>query len=59
LLKSLKQKNFHEYFRPIKKIGKGNFASVYLTHDKKRDLLVAVKAFVKDAAYKNNGKRAL
>ena len=27
---SLNQTDFHEQFRPIKKIGKGNFASVYL-----------------------------
>lgn len=26
----LNQKGFHEVFKPIKKIGKGNFASVYL-----------------------------
>jgi hypothetical protein len=26
----LNQKGFHETFKPIKKIGKGNFASVYL-----------------------------
>jgi hypothetical protein len=26
----LNQRGFHELFKPIKKIGKGNFASVYL-----------------------------
>jgi calcium-dependent protein kinase len=26
----LNQRGFHEQFKPIKKIGKGNFASVYL-----------------------------
>lgn len=47
LIKKIKQRNFHEYYKPIKKIGKGNFASVYLAHNKKKDTLVAVKAFVK------------
>jgi serine/threonine protein kinase len=47
LIKKIKQKNFHQYFKPIKKLGKGNFASVYLAHNKKKDTLVAVKAFVK------------
>ncbi len=47
LIKKIKQRNFHAYYKPIKKIGKGNFASVYLAHNKKKDTLVAVKAFVK------------
>lgn len=29
--KKLNQCNFHEYYKAIKKIGKGNFASVFLT----------------------------
>ena len=47
----LNQRGFHEQFKPFKKIGKGNFASVYLvekTEDKKN---YAVKAFSKEAAY--------
>lgn len=28
--KRLNQRNFHQIFKPVKKIGKGNFASVYL-----------------------------
>lgn len=47
LKKHLNQKGFHEAFKPIKKIGKGNFASVYLAEkiqDKKK---YAVKAFSK------------
>jgi hypothetical protein len=28
--KKLNQRGFHELFKPIKKVGKGNFASVYL-----------------------------
>lgn len=30
LSKKLNQRNFHQIFKPIKKIGQGNFASVYL-----------------------------
>lgn len=30
LRKFINQVGFHEQFKPIKKIGKGNFASVYL-----------------------------
>ena len=30
LEKKLNQRGFHEQFKPKKKIGKGNFASVYL-----------------------------
>jgi hypothetical protein len=29
LSKLINQKGFHELFKPIKKLGKGNFASVY------------------------------
>jgi len=29
LSKKLNQKGFHEMFKPLKKLGKGNFASVY------------------------------
>ena len=28
----LNQRGFHELFKPIKKVGKGNFASVYLAY---------------------------
>lgn len=59
LIKKIKQRNFHEYYKPLKKIGKGNFASVYLAQNKKNDSLVAVKAFVKELAFKKNGKTAL
>ena len=43
----------------MKKIGKGNFAAVYLAEDLRRDRRVAIKAFVKDVAYRENGKRAI
>lgn len=47
LLKMMKRRKFHEFYKGVRKIGKGNFASVYLTervHDKKT---FAVKAFQK------------
>lgn len=51
LKKYLNQKGFHEQFKPIKKIGKGNFASVYLVEKLENKLNFAVKAFSKEAAY--------
>lgn len=52
LLKNyLNQKGFHEQFKPIKKIGKGNFASVYLVEKLDNHQHYAVKAFSKEAAY--------
>jgi hypothetical protein len=59
LLKHITRKDFHEFFKPIKKIGKGNFASVYLSEDLGRNCLVAVKAFMKETAYKGDGKRSI
>lgn len=47
----LNQIGFHEHYRPIKKIGKGNFASVYLVESLKDQRQCAVKAFAKEAAY--------
>lgn len=56
----LNQKGFHEQFKPIKKIGKGNFASVYLVEKLENKLKYAVKAFSKEAAYsEENGKECL
>jgi len=52
VLKSkLNQRGFHEQFKPIKKIGKGNFASVYLAEKHETKTNYAVKAFSKEAAY--------
>ena len=47
----LNQTGFHEQFKPIKKIGKGNFASVYLAEKIENGSKYAVKAFAKEAAY--------
>ena len=56
----LNQRGFHELFKPIKKIGKGNFATVYLVHKNENALKYAVKAFSKEAAYsEENGKESL
>ena len=47
-------------FKPIKKIGKGNFASVYLVIRHEDGKKYAVKAFSKEATYnEENGKQAL
>ena len=47
----LNQRGFHEIFKPIKKIGKGNFASVYLVVRHEDNKKLAVKAFSKEAVY--------
>lgn len=41
------QRGFHEQFKPKKKIGKGNFASVYLAEKIEDGKSYAVKAFSK------------
>ncbi len=60
LSKQINQKGFHELFKPIKKLGKGNFASVYEVEritDLKR---FAVKAFSKQNTFAaKNGKESL
>lgn len=43
----INQRGFHEQFKPIKKIGKGNFASVYLAQKIEDNVHYAVKAFSK------------
>lgn len=56
----LNQKGFHEAFKAIKKIGKGNFATVYLVEKIEDKMRYAVKAFSKEAAYsEENGKECL
>lgn len=47
----INQRGFHELFKPIKKIGKGNFASVYLVIKHEDDKKYAVKAFSKEGTY--------
>lgn len=56
----LNQRGFHEQFKPKKKIGKGNFASVYLAEKLENGKNFAVKAFSKEAAYsEDKGKECL
>lgn len=56
----LNQRGFHQDFKPIKKIGKGNFASVYLAERNDTKEKCAVKAFSKEAAFsEENGKECL
>ena len=43
----INQRGFHELFKPIKKVGKGNFASVYLVIKYEDGKKYAVKAFSK------------
>lgn len=53
----MKRKRFHDFFKGIKRIGKGNFASVYLAEKFSNKKNYAVKAFQKAATYKaNKGK---
>ena len=47
----MNQANFHENYKAYKKIGKGNFASVYLVEHKISKQKFAVKAFSKEVSY--------
>lgn len=51
LKKRINQRGFHEQFKALDKIGKGNFASVYLVEKHEDKTRYAVKAFSKEAAY--------
>lgn len=43
---------FHEYFKATKKLGKGNFAHVYLVNDKTdENITYAVKAFHRKSTF--------
>lgn len=56
----LNQRGFHEQFKALDKIGKGNFASVYLVEKHEDKNRYAVKAFSKEAAYsEEKGKECL
>jgi serine/threonine protein kinase len=47
----LNQRGFHNQFKPIKKLGKGNFASVYQVIRVSDGKKFAVKAFSKANTY--------
>ncbi|CAK82004.1 unnamed protein product (macronuclear) [Paramecium tetraurelia] len=56
----INQWQFHSMFRVFKKIGKGNFASVYQAERIEDNQLMAIKAFAKQPAYaEENGKNAI
>lgn len=47
-------------FKAMKKVGKGNFASVYMGERLKDGKLFAIKSFAKEATYsQENGKAAI
>ena len=49
--KRLNLSNFHAHYKAIKKIGKGNFASVYLVESTQTGVSYAVKAFSKELVF--------
>lgn len=60
LSKKINQKGFHEMFKPLKKLGKGNFASVYEVERLTDGMRFAVKAFSKQSCFAaKNGKESL
>lgn len=59
LLTRVTRRDFHDFFKPLKKIGRGNFATVYLADDLRKNRQVAVKAFMKEVAFKGDGKRGI
>ena len=59
LMQQMTRQDFHQFFRPIKKLGCGNFATVYLAEDIRRKRRVAIKAFMKENAFKGDGRAAI
>ena len=56
----LNQMGFHQYFKPLRKLGKGNFASVYEVERLSDGQKFAVKAFSKQGLHlAKNGKQSL
>jgi calcium-dependent protein kinase len=56
----MNQFNFHDLFKAEKRLGKGNFATVYLGVSLRDQKKVAIKAFGKEATFsQENGKEAL
>lgn len=51
LRKKINILNFHFWYKAIKKIGKGNFAAVYLVESRETGFNYAVKAFLKETLY--------
>ena len=58
--KMLNMKGFQEMFRPIRKLGRGNLATVYESERKTDKKRFAVKAFSKQNSYcSKNGRENL
>jgi serine/threonine protein kinase len=58
IAKKLPQFGFHEQFRPIRKIGKGGFATVYEVKRALDGSSFAVKAFSKASAFSTPSNKA-
>ena len=60
LSRLLHQKGFHERFKPLRKLGKGNFATVYEVERIEDGKKYAVKAFSKNTCFSTpKGKEGL
>lgn len=60
LSQRINQTGFHQLFKPHRKLGKGNFASVYEVERLADGAKFAVKAFSKQACFSSkNGKESL
>lgn len=60
LNKFLNQRGFHNQFKPVSKLGKGNFATVYQVVRLEDGANLAVKAFSKANSYSTpNGRDSL
>lgn len=55
----LNSSNFHGNYKAIKKIGKGNFANVYLVESLKTGTSYAVKAFSKEILFEAEKGRVI
>lgn len=51
LKKKINTINFHFWYKAIKRIGKGNFATVYLVENRENGFQYAVKAFLKETIF--------
>lgn len=58
LTKKITQVGFHEQFRPIRKVGKGGFATVYEVKRAMDGKTFAVKAFSKAHAFSTPSNKA-
>lgn len=59
LLSCITHKGFHASFKPLRKLGQGSFATVYLAEDVMKGEKTAVKVFSKEKAFRGEGRRAI